>query len=148
MKEFVKAIEIFTQIKTEQDLLSVFQYLPHNIQEKRAFYEKEMFIYPEQHSFYILTSLFIDWIYKLISKYQDDAQVLNFLDELNYLFEFIDDEINENEQQEIIKKAKLYLDDYWKHDLSSTHVKHLTKSEIQSLRESKRNAYEQMMQMD
>lgn len=35
-----------------------------------------------------------------------------------------------------------------KHDLSSTHVKHLTKSEIQSLRESKRKAHEQMMQMN
>lgn len=35
-----------------------------------------------------------------------------------------------------------------KQDLSSTHVRLLTKSEIQSLRESKREAYEQMMKMN
>lgn len=35
-----------------------------------------------------------------------------------------------------------------KQDSSLTHVRHLTKSEIQSLRESKRNAYHQMMALN
>ncbi|STO71526.1 Uncharacterised protein [Avibacterium paragallinarum] len=34
-----------------------------------------------------------------------------------------------------------------KQDSYSTHVKHLTKSEIRSLQESKRNAYYEMMAM-
>ncbi|MDG6335615.1 hypothetical protein QAA01_06660 [Glaesserella parasuis] len=35
-----------------------------------------------------------------------------------------------------------------KRDLSSIHVRQLTKSEIQSLRESKREAYERMMKLN
>ena len=35
-----------------------------------------------------------------------------------------------------------------KQDSSLIHVKHLTESEIQSLRESKRNAYHQMMALN
>ena len=35
-----------------------------------------------------------------------------------------------------------------KQDSSLIHVRHLTKSEIQSLRESKRNAYHQMMALN
>ena len=56
----------------------------------------------------------------------------------------IDDDITETEQKKILLATKEIIE---KQDSYSIHVKHLTKSEIQSLRESKKDAYHRMMAM-
>lgn len=69
-----------------------------------------MFVNPENHTFYILTSLFIDWIFDLREKEEID-KIDDCLEELFWLFEMIDDEISPAEQKEVIHKTQLQLDE-------------------------------------
>ncbi|MGR6646677.1 hypothetical protein ACU6T4_04140 [Avibacterium paragallinarum] len=141
MKHFLKVLVQFVHTKTDDDRKALFALLPKHILKHKAFFEKEMFADADQHTFYILTSLFIYWINEL-EESELDSDEMNLLDELQALFEEIDDDITETEQKKILLATKEIIE---KQDSYSIHVKHLTKSEIQSLRESKKDAYHRMM---
>lgn len=137
IKSFVMALELFTK---EADLMKVVALFPEDMNKRKVFYFKEMFITPENHLFYIVTSLFIDWAAEFSGQCDDKISI--FLDEIKDIFEFIDTDISLAEQQKVIDEVKVCLGSL------SIPVRHLTKSEIQSLRESKRDAYYKMMAMN
>ncbi|MGX2950046.1 hypothetical protein ACWIUA_03930 [Ursidibacter sp. B-7004-1] len=108
LKKFKKAVEAFVIAKTDKDLLAIFPLLPDDRQDYRARFD-DMFINADNHLFFILTTNLAEWVDEISDDYPEYSDVLyDFWD----LFEFVEDEITENEQQEIIKKAKLYLDEF------------------------------------
>ncbi|MDY4280853.1 MAG: hypothetical protein SOX56_07285 [[Pasteurella] mairii] len=109
MKKFLDVITKFTQTKSDDERSVLFSLLPEDILAHKKFYDEEMFINSSRHTFYILTSLFIDWINQLDEQYPKQR---HFLYELQDLFEYIDDDISIDEQSEVIEKTKVILKQY------------------------------------
>lgn len=71
------ALELFTK---DADLMKVVALFPEDMNKRKVFYFKEMFITPENHLFYIVTSLFIDWAAEFSGQCDDKTSI--FLDEI------------------------------------------------------------------
>ncbi|NYA48381.1 hypothetical protein BFQ30_08305 [Haemophilus quentini] len=114
MNNFLDVLNKFLLANTDTEREALYVLLPETILEHKNFFYQEMFTDASQHTFFIITSLFIDWIFEIEDKQADNLskEDSKFLGKLEDLFEYIDDEIPQNEQLKILNQTKEILSDY------------------------------------
>lgn len=112
MKKFLDTLDKFVKTKTDDERKALFNLLPEHILKNKDFFDNEMFVDSSKHTFYIITSLFIDWIFEL-EECVVNPKENRLLNELHELFEYLDDDISEIEQKKVIVQTQELLSKFY-----------------------------------